>query len=89
MNIIFMKRGRIEPTNKNSELRVLLEKVCDTYPDFVHGVMLVVRDEGESVADKLIKYIKANQKATSSDITVFLDEIIGIPKWNQEKECFE
>ena len=75
--------------NENSELKTLLEKVCDTYSDFVHGVMLVVRDEGEGVADKLIKYIKANQKATSSDITDFLDEIIGIPKWNQKKRCFE
>lgn len=45
--------------------------------------------EGESVADKLIKYIKANPKANSSEITAYLDEIIGIPKWNQEKDCFE
>ncbi len=75
--------------NKNSELKDLLEKVCDTYPDFVHGVMLEVRDEGESVADKLIKFIKANPKANSSEITAYLDEIIGIPKWNQEKGCFE
>lgn len=75
--------------NENSELKALLEKVCDTYPDFVHGVMLVVRDEGENVADKLIKYIKATPKADSSDISEFLDEIIGIPKWNQEKRRFE
>ena len=75
--------------NENSELKALLENVCDTYPDFVHGVMLVVRDEGGNVADKLIKYIKANPKADSSDISEFLDEIIGIPKWNQGKRCFE
>lgn len=75
--------------SENSELKALLEKVCDTYPDFVHGVMLEVRDEGESVADKLIKFIKADPKANSSEITAYLDEIIGIPKWNQEKGCFE
>ncbi|UKI15952.1 MAG: hypothetical protein L6V87_09660 [Ruminococcus sp.] len=49
----------------NEKLRIkklFLEKVCDTYPDFVHGVMLEVRDEGESVADKLIKYIKSQPK---------------------------
>lgn len=75
--------------NENSELKALLENVCDTYPDFVHGVMLVVRDEGGNVADKLIKYIKANPKANSSEITVYLNEIIGIPKWNPKKGCFE
>ena len=71
--------------NKNSELKALLEKICDTYPDFVHGVMLEVRDEGESVADKLIKFIKANPKANSSEITAYLGQHRTMPPINSHK----
>lgn len=53
--------------NKKEELQTLLEKVKDTYPDFVHGVLLETKDSDE-LMQMLIDYIMLNPNANSSDI---------------------
>lgn len=49
------------------ELKQLLLQVPDCYSDFVYGVMAEARDYPEHL-DELIKFIKDNPEATTSDI---------------------
>lgn len=49
------------------ELKQLLLRVSDCYSDFVCGVMAEARDYPEHL-DDLIKFIKENPQATTSDI---------------------
>lgn len=67
------KRG-----NNMEELRQLLLKVSDSYSDFVRGVMLDARNNPDKI-DELVKYIKDNPEADSSDIVKWtMEEIDGI-----------
>ena len=60
------------------ELRQLLLKVSDSYSDFVRGVMLDARNNPDKI-DELVKYIKDNPEAASSDIVKWtMEEIDGI-----------
>lgn len=56
------------------ELIQLLERVPDTYEDFVLGVKRCLRDDEESL-HKMIQFIKENPEKTSSDICEYLEEL--------------
>lgn len=60
------------------ELRQLLLQVSDSYSDFVLGVMLDARENPDRL-DDIIKFIKDNPEATTSDIIGWtMVEIDGI-----------
>ena len=48
-------------------LKQILKKVPDAYPDFVNGMMALLEDE-EEITEKIIRYIKNNPNATTSEI---------------------
>lgn len=52
------------------ELKGLLQKVSDSYDDFVNGVLSVAKQSG--IVDEMIDYIKTNPEADSSGITQYM-----------------
>jgi len=63
--------------DKKAKLKSLLEKVKDTYPDFVHGGLVTAKNH--NAYDELISFIEGNPNATSSDVVLFsTEEILGI-----------
>lgn len=74
--------------DKKSELKALLENVPGSYIDFVHGGLLCA--EEHNAYDKLIKFIKENPDATSSDVIYFETvELDGIkPLTDEEKQAY-
>lgn len=58
-------------------LEKLLKKVPDSYPDFVHGVMLIAKRE--NITNELIDFISKNPNADSSEIFDYIfDDLIGL-----------
>lgn len=56
------------------ELKELLLNVEDTYDDFVDGVCRSVKGHEDGIAE-MIRFIKSNSEALSSDIIEHLDDI--------------
>lgn len=64
--------------DKKSKLKELLEKVSDSYPDFVSCGMSEA-EESEEFVDKVIAYIEDNPDSSTSDIIKYeTEEIFGI-----------
>lgn len=59
------------------ELRTLLEKVSDSYDDFVEGMMVYLKDDPEN-REKVTEYIQSNPDAKTDDILEYMDELWGI-----------
>lgn len=59
------------------ELKRMLEGVCDTYTDFVTGVLVSTKGNEEK-QKKMIEFIKTHPNATSSEIIEYLDLLEGI-----------
>lgn len=61
-----------------STLRNELEKVSDSYEDFVDGAIITAKNH-KDYAEKLISFIHSNPKATTSDIIKYeTEELLGI-----------
>ncbi len=61
-----------------SVLRNELEKVSDTYEDFVEGGISTAKNY-KGYAEKLIAFIQSNPEATTSDIIKYeTEELLGI-----------
>ena len=61
-------------------LRELLEGVCDTYGDFVFGIMLKMKEYGNKKRfDELVQAIESKPDITSS-------EIIGMTQYEEMPE---
>lgn len=64
------------------ELKYLLDKVSDSYTDFVVGIIGDIRDNPEKL-DELKNFIKNNPEATSSDIIKWtMDNVSDLPRCN-------
>ena len=64
---------------ENKELKMLLEKVSDTYDDFVYGIMLELQTKEQQ--DNMISCLKANPDLDTSTIINHLHEFSDeIPK---------
>lgn len=60
------------------ELKKLLEYVYDSYPDFVTGVMLEIKERPKRL-DDLIAFIKSHPSASTSDIAEWTTiNVLGI-----------
>lgn len=68
-------------------LKEFLHKVPDSYDDFVYGVCLAAKTD--DVISGLIKFMEDNPNADSSDVSLKLNELRKIPKWNAKKDIFE
>ena len=67
-------------------LREKLNKVSDTYPEFVRGILEdceYYKDKNPHVAEEVLQYIDENPKADTSDILDYEMYRIGIP-WGDE-----
>ena len=51
-------------------LKYMLEKVSDSYSDFVHGVMLIAKKE--NIEHELVNFISQNPTANSSEISEYM-----------------
>lgn len=51
-------------------LKQMLERVSDSYSDFVHGVMLIAKRE--NIEQELIEFISQNPTADSSEISEYM-----------------
>ena len=60
-----------------SELKSLLLSVPDSYYDFVESLLDEAR-KSEKRKQGLIKYLKANPKATTSDVLSYLVDELGL-----------
>lgn len=61
-----------------TELRECLERVSDSYDDFVDGGLMTAKNH-DGYAEKLIAFIKSNPNATTSDIIKYeTEKILGI-----------
>lgn len=56
------------------ELKNMLEKVSDTYDDFVGCVLCAVKNDDEA-AEKVMDFIKEDSARKSDDILEYLDEL--------------
>ena len=64
--------------DKYRRLKECLEKVSDTYQDFVIGGLREAKHDSE-YADKIIKYVQSHPSAKTSDIIKYeTEEIFGI-----------
>ncbi|WP_432651724.1 hypothetical protein [Huintestinicola sp.] len=59
----------------NSELKSLLEKVPDTYFDFVLGVMLTFVDD-KAGQNKMISFLKTNPNANTDDVSEYENKLL-------------
>lgn len=51
-------------------LKYMLEKVSDSYSDFVYGVMLIAKKE--NIEHELVNFISQNPTANSSEISEYM-----------------
>jgi len=61
--------------NKKDVLKNLLERVSDTYADFVHGVLRCA-DTDEKISG-LIDFMTENPRADSSEVSICLERLEG------------
>lgn len=62
---------------KNPPLEAALKSVSDSYYDFVYGIMIFAGDD-KALSDKLIRFIKENPGANSSEVSIKFNELRGI-----------
>ncbi len=59
------------------DLKLLLDSVSDTYPDFVLGMCLECKNEDN--CKKMVKYLELNSGATSVDVINYMfDEVVPL-----------
>lgn len=51
-------------------LKYMLERVSDSYSDFVNGVMLIAKKE--NIEQELVNFISQNPSANSSEISEYM-----------------
>ena len=72
--------------NKMNELKDLLLSVEDSYNDFV----LAILDEAKKSdyrRDELLKYLRSNKRALSSDVVKFVMVDLGLYNEYRDREC--
>ena len=61
----------------------------EPYPDFAKGICTGLKEVDDKGVDYLFNYIKTHPVGNGSHIIEVLNNLWGIPKWNEETKQFE
>ena len=71
--------------SKKEELMILLNRIEDSYPDFVSAIMYYA-EKKESRFEKVMDYLSNNPNVLSSDVIEFISDQ---PDFNEDVSLYE